>query len=449
METQLGFTPVQLKHHFKFEPEDVRDYFRDVSCDYERFCFSTYIGHYQNMWGHESYDINDRSSIGDVLTSSGMTKLDEFLDKKYSFPIKIVWEYIIRTKGESQKVIVSLTEEMGQAFMLVDVKENTSEKVPLAEFANYYRRNRKGNGIMSNFSKEMMKELVVVCSHLGYDFEEVHNMRINREVKNWTTRDHFRQIQLSDDKKSVSVFIWDKWGNADFIENRIPLPMNSEVFQEHTDNHYISYMYQDVKVFLNSLMHEKEWYEPKIEKIRSIEKSSGEPERREELKENEVAQKEESEERENLAEDEAVFQRIEPDYEPVEVNVYTFNFDEVEEDEDIHLFKQIGKEISFGSQMNISYQGVKRKSNYIVIPLTNDQNEEVYIFPKAVYIKDEDNRGREIKNLPNAVIKKRYVVERVFESKTKVLLSLVEKREQTEHLFLVNKVTGELESRKF
>ncbi len=432
MEIKLGYTPKQTSNGEKnqFGDGDVEDFFKDVSCDYDRFYFKHYIGHYQNLWGHGSYSVTDYPAISKVLTSKGMDKLKGFLKRRYDHPIKVIWDYVIGEAGSFQKVVASLEEENNKLYLKVNIKSNNgvTEKVPIDEFKAFCRKQYEETGVRFNFSSEMQKELSMVCNHLGYDLTQKKLGRINKDFSRSIRGNDAQQISLSKDKKSVFIFLWRKWGASDFVVNEIRLPMNKVTFEQEASNQYIRTMYEEVISFLTPLLPRSEWFLSSEQKSQFIDHYLSEPSSKDE-------------------------QKMEPtkvkNYIPVEVNVYTFTFDEVPIDEDIHLFKQIGVSVPFAAQREMSDIELKPNRGFAVIPLTSKANEELCVLPNEVYVRSKTGVGREIENLPNVVLKKRYTVDAIFEAKTKILLVLRESNSGSEHLFLLDKASGKLISRRF
>ena len=438
MKLKFGYTPIQ--DEAKIYISDALPYVTDVYCDFRNLYCKVNNGHY----AHPYTDIQrplDGGGLGEFVGSKGLQQIEEFLKTKLNYPIKATWEFFsLKSDKPHSKIVLSLKEINGNPSL--EIKEyfvgsnstgnGKKETIELNQFEDYYRMNSKG--ILSTYNQNLMNDLKVACDYFNFSFS-IFNidqpMSVCPLIKTWS---YYYQLFVNEKHTLLSYFIWKEENMNSINEYYINLPMNEDSFMMETQNKTGQYYYEEIVSELikyvnrENLLLERNESTPVGFSVGEIETVSHQK------KINEAPIKVKEEEGE-------IF--IFP--EKKTTNLYTFSIDSIPLDNDIQLYKQIGKRLSFGDTKKFDYQNLK--NNYVCVPVNHPQFDFIYIFPHAVYLV-RGHEGMELSQLPNSIISKKYDIKEVFLSKTKVLLECYTIQTNKETLFLIDLETVTIECRK-
>ncbi len=440
MHLKLGYTPTQ--EEVKMYISDALPYVTDVYCDFSNLYCKINNGHY----AHPYTDIRrpiDGGGLGEFVGEKGLKQIEEFLKTKLNYPIKASWE-LFSHNGEKRggKVIISLVEIEGKpklTFKEFFIGQSASgngeqDEIDLQQLETYYAMNK--SGILSTYNDDLINDLKTACDYFNYDFEVFYILPT--VAFSPLVRDHqnFFQLFVNKDISQLTYLYWQEEKVNSLSEYLIDLPMTADSFLAEIDHRPGQYNYAKILDLLKRHFNENEIIDssPPGEASQNQEEEQGNtPFTRDDI--HDVITKN--------TKPNSLFNPL-----PGETcNVFSYSFDHIDIDEDIHLFKQLGKKHTFGENQAFIFDNFS--NNYIVIENIGKEKENLFIFKNGLYLTNSNFDGKEIKNFPNAIINAKYEINYVYESKTKLLIECNLRGLKTIHLFLLDKKSGRIESRKF
>jgi len=426
LDLTLGFSPDKYTVNRRIGGMEM--YRHDGICYYDKVEFQVYSGYHQQQdhYGRANLPATDSGLIND-FTPDGIKQIRNFIQETNESPEMFRWEYLfLRENKYSVGAYFSIRKTKKGYLVDSSVIKKTSWSsledfvtIPEMFFKDY-------NTLPAN----LITEIRNVVRELGCELPARTNIQKEASIL-LATDEGYISVIYSPGLNKFQLFNWKRYAIMHYNKNKtIELPTNFERLKAQFDfitmeeyNQILKFMttHKDLEtIFTDQPMVEEEEIVPD-----------------EQPKEEESAE----EVQRHIDDDEIdpIPQIVAEEAYVSKTNILNFDWSKFVTNEDLHLFKIIGKEIHRTEYTEAQYPD--RENRFFNVKA--EYGHELHVFSNAIYFYCS-LKSRELLGLPNMVIKKNLKITNVFVSKNKIVIQALQRRVNREILIGLDKLSYEV-----